>query len=99
MLLTSRLVSGLWKGITIVFLSDICCSTDIEETTPVLLSFYVYFQSGLLPGPLFNIVLTEVEFSPVIGLNSLGLLLTLVWSLFLVLVLLLYRDLIMLRKA
>ena len=98
MLLTSRLVSGLGKGITIVFLSDICRSTDIEERTPVLLLFDVYFQSGLLLGPLFNMVLTEVEFGPVNRLNSPGLLLTLVWSLFSVLVLLLYRDLVMLRK-
>jgi len=98
MLLCSRLVSGLGKGITIVFLSDICRSTDLEERTPVMLLFDVYFQSGLLLGPLFNMVLTEVEVGPVNRLNSPGLLLTLVWCLFSVLVMLLYRDLVKIRQ-
>jgi len=98
MLLCSRLVSGLGKGITIVFLSDICRSTDLEERTPVMLLFDVYFQSGLLLGPLFNMVLTEVEIGPVNRLNSPGLLLTLVWCFFSALVMLLYRDLVKIRQ-
>ena len=74
MLLISRLVSGIGKGITIVFLSDICRSTDSTERTPVLLLFDVYFQAGLLLGPLFNLFLTKVdiytEFGAINSLNS-----------------------------
>eukprot|EP00092_Neocalanus_flemingeri_P027147 GFUD01029439.1.p1 GENE.GFUD01029439.1~~GFUD01029439.1.p1 ORF type:complete len:604 (+),score=97.35 GFUD01029439.1:123-1934(+) len=102
MLLISRLISGLGKGTTIVFLSDICRSTNNTERTPILLLFDVYFQAGLLLGPLFNFALTKVdiytEFGAINSLNSPGLLLTIVWSIFSILVLLLYRDLVTLRQ-
>ena len=42
----SRLVSGLGKSITIVYLTDICRSTSIAERTPVLLVFNIAFQIG-----------------------------------------------------
>ena len=43
----SRLVSGLGKSITIVYLTDICRSTSIAERTPVLLVFNIAFQIGI----------------------------------------------------
>ena len=44
--MVSRLVSGLGKSITIVYLTDICRSTSIAERTPVLLVFNIAFQIG-----------------------------------------------------
>ena len=45
-IMVSRLVSGLGKSITIVFLTDICRSTQLVERTPVLLIFNIAFQVG-----------------------------------------------------
>lgn len=98
MILASRLVSGLGKSITIVFLTDICRSTQLSERTPVLLVFNIAFQLGLLLGPGFNLVLSQLDLVTALGrlnkLNSPGLLLALAWSLFSVLVVLLYSDLV-----
>ena len=44
--MVSRLVSGLGKSITIVYLTDICRSTQLAERTPVLLIFNIAFQVG-----------------------------------------------------
>ena len=44
--IVSRLVSGLEKSITIVYLNDTCRSTSIAERTPVLLVFNIAFQIG-----------------------------------------------------
>ena len=46
LVMVSRLVSGLGKSITIVFLTDICRTTNITERTPVLLIFNIAFQIG-----------------------------------------------------
>ena len=98
MILASRLVSGLGKSITIVFLTDICRSTRLTERTPVLLIFNIAFQLGLLLGPGFNLILSQVEVDTGLGrldkLNSPGLLLALCWTVFSVLVLILYSDLL-----
>ena len=98
MILASRLVSGLGKSITIVFLTDICRSTQLSERTPVLLVFNIAFQLGLLLGPGCNLVLSYLELDTALGrlskLNSPGLLLALAWSLFSVMVVLLYSDLV-----
>ena len=62
MLVLSRLVSGLGKSIAILFLANICQSTDQQERTPILLLFNIAFQVGLLLGPAFNLVLSQVIF-------------------------------------
>lgn len=98
MILASRLVSGLGKSITIAFLTDICRSTQLSERTPVLLIFNIAFQLGLLLGPAFNLVLSQLEFDTVLGrldkLNSPGLLLAIAWTIFSMLVIVLYSDLV-----
>ena len=48
LLLASRLVSGLGKAISVVFLTDVCRSTEKNDRTPVLLLFNIAFQVGLL---------------------------------------------------
>jgi len=102
LVMVSRLVSGLGKSITIVFLTDICRSTSLHERTPVLLIFNIAFQIGLLIGPGCNLVLSQIEIDTGIGtldkLNSPGLLLCLCWSLFSVLVLTMYTDLATLQN-
>ena len=98
MILVSRLVSGLGKSITIAFLTDICRSTKLSERTPVLLIFNIAFQLGLLLGPGFNLILSQLEVDTALGrldkLNSPGLLLAVCWSLFSVLVIIFYSDLL-----
>ena len=98
MILASRLVSGLGKSITIAFLTDICRSTRLSERTPVLLIFNIAFQLGLLLGPGFNLILSQLEVDTALGrldkLNSPGLLLGLGWSVFSVLVMIFYSDLL-----
>ena len=44
--MVSRLVSGLGKSITVVYLTDICRRTSLAERTPVLLVFNIAFQLG-----------------------------------------------------
>ena len=101
-LLISRLVSGLGKGITIVFLTEICRSTDLAERTPILLLFNIAFQVGLLIGPACNLALSQLDLITMVGhldkLNSPGLLLAVSWGLFSVMVLVFYRDLVTLRE-
>ena len=101
-LLVSRLVSGLGKGITIVFLTDICRSTDMAERTPILLLFNIAFQVGLLLGPACNLALSHLDMDTVLGhvdkLNSPGLLLAMAWALFSLLVLVFYWDLTSLKE-
>ena len=46
LVMISRLVSGIGKSITIVFLTDICRSTQLTERTPILLLFNIAFQIG-----------------------------------------------------
>ena len=98
MILVSRLVSGLGKSITIAFLTDICRSTQLSERTPVLLVFNIAFQLGLLLGPGFNLILSQLEVDTALGrldkLNSPGLLLAISWTVFSLLVVLLYSDLV-----
>jgi len=101
-LLVSRLVSGLGKGITVVFLTDICRSTELAERTPILLLFNIAFQVGLLIGPACNLALSQLDMDTILGhldkLNSPGLLLAVCWGLFSVMVLMFYRDLVSLRE-
>ena len=101
-LIVSRLVSGLGKGITIVFLTDICRTTDVGERTPILLLFNIAFQVGLLLGPACNLALSYLDMDTMMGhldkLNSPGLLLALSWAIFSLLVLLFYRDLATLKE-
>jgi len=101
-LIASRLVSGLGKGITIVFLTDICRSTEVAERTPILLLFNIAFQVGLLLGPACNLALSQLNVNTVMGhldkLNSPGLLLAISWALFSMLVLLFYWDLAILKE-
>ena len=98
MILVSRLVSGLGKSITIAFLTDICRSTRLSERTPVLLIFNIAFQLGLLLGPGFNLILSQLEVDTALGrldkLNSPGLFLGLGWAMFSVLVMIFYSDLL-----
>lgn len=101
-LLVSRLVSGLGKGITVVFLTDICRSTELVERTPILLLFNIAFQVGLLIGPACNLALSQLDMDTILGhldkLNSPGLLLAVSWGLFSLMVLMFYRDLVSLRE-
>eukprot|EP00092_Neocalanus_flemingeri_P003893 GFUD01004190.1.p1 GENE.GFUD01004190.1~~GFUD01004190.1.p1 ORF type:complete len:678 (-),score=158.14 GFUD01004190.1:36-1901(-) len=100
-LLVSRLVSGLGKGITIVFLTDICRSTEQAERTPILLLFNIAFQVGLLIGPACNLALSQLDLMTMVGhldkLNSPGLLLAVAWGLFTIMVIMFYRNLVTLR--
>jgi len=102
LLLVSRLVSGLGKGITVVFLTDICRSTELAERTPILLLFNIAFQVGLLIGPACNLALSLLDVDTMLGhldkLNSPGLLLAMSWGLFSLLVLFFYRDLVTLKE-
>jgi len=95
--MVSRLVSGLGKSITIVYLTDICRSTSIAERTPVLLVFNIAFQIGMMIGPASNFVLSMIEMSTPLGqldrLNSPGLLMAVSWALYSLVVASLYTDL------
>jgi len=97
LLLASRLVSGLGKAISVVFLTDVCRSTEKNDRTPVLLLFNIAFQVGLLLGPAANLALSLIDLATPFGrltkLNSPGLLLWLLWLLFSFLVCALYTDL------
>lgn len=97
LLLASRLVSGLGKAISIVFLTDVCRSTEKNDRTSVLLLFNIAFQVGLLLGPAANLLLSLVDLTTPFGrltkLNSPGLLLCFLWLLFSFLVCSLYTDL------
>jgi len=97
LLLASRLVSGLGKAISVVFLTDVCRSTEKNDRTPVLLLFNIAFQVGLLIGPAANLALSLIDLATPLGrltkLNSPGLLLWLLWFVFSFLVCALYTDL------
>ena len=97
LILGSRLVSGLGKAISVVFLTDVCRSTEKNDRTPVLLLFNIAFQVGLLLGPAANLALSLIDLATPLGrltkLNSPGLLLWLLWILFSFLVCALYTDL------
>jgi predicted MFS family arabinose efflux permease len=102
MLVVSRLISGCGKSITIVFLADICRSTDCSERTPILLLFNIAFQVGLLIGPACNLVFDQVDVDTFFGhlsnLNSPGLLMASLWVFFSLLVAALYSDLVSLKE-
>jgi len=97
LLVASRLVSGLGKSISVVFLTDVCRSTEKNDRTPVLLLFNIAFQVGLLLGPAANLALSLIDLATPLGrltkLNSPGLLLWLLWLVFSFLVCALYTDL------
>ena len=97
LVMISRLVSGIGKSITIVFLTDICRSTQLSERTPILLLFNIAFQIGLLIGPGCNLVLSQIEIDTAVGrldkLNSPGLLLCICWIVFSIMVMAMYSDL------
>jgi len=97
LLLVSRLVSGCGKSAAVAFLAEICRSTKKEERTPVLLLFNIAFQIGLLLGPSMNLFLQSAAFHigplHVDKLNSPGLLMLGLWTLFSVLIALAYTNL------
>ena len=74
-----------------------CRSTTLEERTPVLLTFNIAQQLGLLLGPACNLFLRELEFSigPLLvnKLNAPGLFLTILYILFEILSCFMYYDL------
>merc|ERR1719494_1217289 len=102
LLLASRLVSGFGKAISVVFLTDVCRSTEMNDRTPVLLLFNIAFQVGLLLGPAANLALSQIDPATPLGkltkLNSPGLLLFLLWLVFSILVCALYTDLIVVSR-
>ena len=77
--------------------TDVCRSTTLEERTPVLLTFNIAQQLGLLLGPACNLFLRELEFSigPLLvnKLNAPGLFLTILYILFEILSCFMYYDL------
>jgi len=101
-LLGSRLISGCGKSIAVVFLSDICKSTNKEKRTPILLLFNIAGQLGLLLGPACNMFLREIEFElgwlSVNKLNAPGVFLFFLWLLFSLAVLFFYYDLVTIHK-
>jgi len=102
MLVASRLVSGIGKSITIIFLANICQATDQQERTPILLLFNIAFQVGLLLGPAFNLVLSQIHYATYFGLlsnlNSPGLLMSILWLTFSLGVAFCYHDLVALKE-
>jgi len=102
MLVASRLVSGLGKSISILFLANICQSSPQHQRTPILLLFNIAFQVGLLLGPAFNLVLSQVHFVTYFGvlsnLNSPGLLMGVLWFIFSLVVIFCYYDLVALKE-
>ena len=81
----------------ILFQIDVCRATTLEERTPVLLTFNIAQQLGLLLGPACNLFLRELEFSigplHVNKLNAPGLFLTILYILFEILSCFMYYDL------
>merc|ERR1719290_668275 len=102
-ILASRLLTGCGKSIAVVFLADICQSTPKDKRTPILLLFNIAMQVGLLVGPACNMFLriVDVQLGSWLCINKLnapGVLLFLLWSVFLVCVLLAYSDLVRAQK-
>ena len=82
---------------SIVFTTDVCRATSIEERTPVLLLFNVAQQLGLLLGPACNLFLRELDFHigkiHVNKLNAPGFFLAVTYILFEILAYFAYYDL------
>ena len=81
----------------IVFTTDVCRATTLEERTPVLLLFNVAQQLGLLLGPACNLFLRELDFHigsiHVNKLNAPGFFLAVIYILFEILAYFAYYDL------
>jgi len=96
-ILISRLIEGLGNAIGVVFLTDVCRATTIEERTPVLLFFNLAQQLGLLLGPACNLFLRDLDFYigtiHVTKLNAPGFFLAVIYALFEILAYFAYYDL------
>ena len=94
---SSRLIEGLGNAIGVVFLTDVCRATTIEERTPVLLFFNLAQQLGLLLGPACNLFLRDLDFYigtlHVTKLNAPGFFLAVIYALFEILAYFAYYDL------
>ena len=81
----------------VVFLTDVCRATTIEERTPVLLFFNLAQQLGLLLGPACNLFLRDLDFYigtiHVTKLNAPGFFLAVIYALFEILAYFAYYDL------
>ena len=97
MFCSSRLIEGLGNAIGVVFLTDVCRATTIEERTPVLLFFNLAQQLGLLLGPACNLFLRDLDFYigtlHVTKLNAPGFFLAVIYALFEILAYFAYYDL------
>ena len=97
MFFSSRLIEGLGNAIGVVFLTDVCRATTIEERTPVLLFFNLAQQLGLLLGPACNLFLRDLDFHigtiHVTKLNAPGFFLAVIYALFEILAYFAYYDL------
>ena len=91
------MIEGLGNAIGVVFLTDVCRATTIEERTPVLLFFNLAQQLGLLLGPACNLFLREIDFHigtiHVTKLNAPGFFLAVIYALFEILAYFAYYDL------
>jgi len=83
----ARLICGIGTTAGSVMMAEVCRSTSMEERTPILTIFNAGRQLGILVGPVFQLLLSQIHFRvtdwwEITPLNAPGVCMALMWFIF-----------------